>query len=125
MKANAKKRKNDIILTASLLLAVATVGVCGPLFRKSGDTVTVTVDKTVYGVYALSQDQSVEIRVGEAFNLLVIEEGRARVENASCPDGVCAAHRPIFRNGESIVCLPNKVVVTVSAKNENEPDVVA
>ena len=57
-------------------------------------------------------------------NRLVIKDGKAWVEEASCPDGICAAHKPIHREGESIVCLPNKVVVTVvTAEGGDNPDV--
>ena len=63
---------------------------------------------------------------GSGLNRLVIEDGKARIELASCPDGICSAHSPVFRNGESIVCLPNKVVVTVVAeKDTDSPDVIA
>ena len=45
---------------------------------------------------------------------------------ASCPDGICAAHKPISREGESIVCLPHRVVITVrTVEDEGGPDIVA
>ena len=48
------------------------------------------------------------------------------MENASCPDGICVSHRPIFRDGESIVCLPNRVVITVVSDGDTaSPDIVA
>ena len=70
-----------------------------------------------------------EIRTGyeeQNRNVLVIREGKARVEEATCPDGICAAHKPISREGESIVCLPHRVVITVHAENgDQEPDIIA
>jgi hypothetical protein len=92
--------------------------------REEGNTVTVTVDREVYGEYPLYEDRVVEIRTGDSLNILVIRDGKAYMETASCPDGICTARKPIFRDGESIVCLPNKVVVTVSAKNDPQPDIV-
>ena len=60
-------------------------------------------------------DRVEDIHTGkDGLNRLVIKDGKAWVETASCPDGICAAHKPIHREGESIVCLPNKVVITVS-----------
>ena len=56
---------------------------------------------------------------------MVISDGKVRVDLADCPDGICVAHRPIFRDGESIVCLPNRVVVTVITDNsEDAPDII-
>lgn len=126
-----KKRKirNDLILIGSLIIVLALIGLAFMLLRGEGDTVVVEVDGKVYGTYALDVDRTVEIRTGEGgkeLNLLVIEGGKARVETATCPDGICAAHRPIFREGESIVCLPHKVVITVKlAGGGNEPDIIS
>ena len=54
----------------------------------------------------------------------MIRDGYASVEYADCPDGICAAHKPISRSGESIVCLPHKVVITVrSAENNGSGDI--
>ena len=114
-----------MIFTAALLLIFCALGFAVLMLGSSGDTVTVTVDQTVYGKYPLGEDRTVEIRCGDAINLLVIRDGRASVESASCPDGICVSHRPIARNGESIICLPNKVVISVSSEKTNAPDIVA
>ena len=50
----------------------------------------------------------------------VIKDGKAWVKEADCPDKICAKHRPISRSGESIICLPHKLVITVV--NEKETD---
>ena len=89
------------------------------------DRVEVTVDGKLFGSYSLQTDQRIEIPSENGFNLLVIEGGRAHVEEASCPDGICAAHRPIKRDGESIICLPNKVVVTVYRTDDAQPDIIS
>lgn len=123
--ANKKsKAKNDIIFIAVLLALILVFGAFYVFSRGEGDTVTVTVGGKLYGEYLLSEDRTVEIRNGEAVNLLIIEGGKARVEYASCPDGVCAAHRPISRDGDSIICRPNEVVVTVRKKISDAPDII-
>lgn len=120
-----KKIRNDLLFITALLLVVAIAGGCLWLFQGEGDTVTVTVDGAVYAVYPLSQDRVEDIRTGETgLNRLIISGGKAWVETATCPDGICAGHRPIHREGESIVCLPHRVVVTVSTNNADQPDVV-
>ena len=122
-----KKRRNDLILIA-VLLAVAALGLMYLfLLRKSGDTVRVTVNGELYGVYSLAEPLTEDILTGEdRLNRLVIRDGKAYVERATCPDGICAAHHPIFRDGESIICLPHGVVVTViTGKPSDSPDIVA
>ena len=89
----------------------------------------IEIDGNTFGSYPLSENRTVEIRTGEGgeeLNLLVIKDGQAFVETASCPDGICSAHKPISREGESIVCLPHRVVITVrTTDREDAPDVVA
>ena len=123
-----RKFRNDLIFIAAIL-AVVAIGAAALFFlRGEGSTVQVEVDGTVIGTYPLSVDREVEIITGgngEELNLLVIKDGKATVTAATCPDGICAAHRPISREGESIICLPHKVVVTVIGGEGEEPDVVA
>ena len=123
-----RKRRNDLILIAALLVILTVTGLLFALCREEGSVVTVEIDGELVGSYSLAEDRTVEIRTGEndaQYNRLVIRDGKAFVEDASCPDGICAAHKPIHRMGESIVCLPHRVVVTVrGTQSDNEPDIV-
>ena len=126
MKAKTgKKLKNDLIVISVLLLLVFVSAIGYFLFCPEGDMVTVTVAGDFYGEYPLHTDRNVVIRTARAENVFVIREGRAYMESASCPDGLCENHRAIFRNGESIICLPNQVVIMVTSQNEEAPDIVA
>ena len=124
---NVKARflRNDLLLVA-VLLTVAAVVMGLLLLRGNGDIVQVTVNGELYAEYALMDTLTQDICTGEAsWNRLIIRDGKAFVEEASCPDGICAAHRPIYRDGESIVCLPHGVVITVKrAASEDAPDIV-
>ncbi|MBE6762837.1 MAG: NusG domain II-containing protein [Ruminococcaceae bacterium] len=120
-----RRVRNDILLIAVLLLVAAVGALYLFVFRGAGNTVTVTVDGQLYATYALSDTVEVDIDSGDGTNRLIIRDGKAFVETASCPDGICVAHRPIFRDGESIVCLPNRVVVTVTSREQTDaPDIV-
>lgn len=124
-----RNNRNDIILIGAILLIAAVGLVYLFLFRGRGDTVKVTVDGKAYASYSLAEDRVEDIHTGESseqLNRLVIRNGKAFVETATCRDGICSSHRPIFRDGESIVCLPNRVVITIiSDKTSDAPDAVA
>jgi hypothetical protein len=126
--SGGRRFKNDIILIGVLLLALLLVGGGVLLLQKPGDTVVVTIDGRVMGEYPLSQDLTLPIYTGEGgeqVNVLVIKDGEALVESASCPDGICASHKPISHEGQSIVCLPHRVVVSIRrAAEQNGPDIV-
>lgn len=47
------------------------------------------------------------------YNLLHIENGSAYITDASCPDKICEKKGHISHTGEMIVCLPNKVVISI------------
>ena len=113
--------RNDVIFIAALLAVVAVAGACLYFFRGEGNSVTVSIDGTVVATYPLNVDRTEEILTdGGGRNRLVIRDGKAYVDSASCPDGICAAHKPIHREGESIVCLPNKVVITVQTAHTDD-----
>ena len=128
MSSTKSKRllRNDILFIVVLLAVIAIAGACLYLFRGEGNTVSVSVDGKVIATYPLNVDRVEEIHTdNDGLNRLVIKDGKAWVETASCPDGICAAHKPIHRDGESIVCLPNKVVITVgTADSDDGLDVV-
>ena len=119
-----RKRRNDLIFIAVLAVTAMVLGAGMYFLRGAGDTVTVTVDGAHYGTYPLAVDTVVEIATDGGYNRLVVKDGQAVMETADCPDGICAAHRPISRMGESIVCLPHKVVVTVVTADSDAPDIV-
>lgn len=125
MGAQRKRRwRNDLVLIAALLAVLSAAGACLYLLRGEGTTVTVKVDAQVVGVYPLSEDRVVDIPSQQGHNQLVIRDGQAVMETATCPDGICVAHHPIHREGESIVCLPNRVVVEISGDTVQAPDIV-
>ena len=112
--------KNDLIFILSLLTILIILGVFFYLFRGEGSTVCVEIDGKLFDSFSISENREVKLGTPDAdgdgeeeLNILVIENGRAYMKSATCPDGICVAHRPISRDGESIVCLPHKIVVFV------------
>lgn len=110
---------NKIISKADIALCTAILIVCiGVLafFRfnaSTGMNVNISVDGEL--VVSLSLDKNTEYRVvtGSGENLVVISEGSVSVEEADCPDKVCVNHRKINSVGETIICLPHKLVVEI------------
>lgn len=114
-------KKGDIILLISLL----GIGIIGILILilsgKEPERVVVTVDGQVYGTYSLVKNCEVVIHTeNSGENILIIHDGSARVVSANCPNLDCVNHKPISKANESIVCLPHKVVITISDGNVAE-----
>lgn len=50
---------------------------------------------------------------GLGYNLLVVSGSDVSMEAADCQDQICVHHRPIRGGGESIICLPHKLVAEI------------
>lgn len=68
---------------------------------------------------------SAAISVSAAYNVIVVSGGRVYMSEANCPDRVCVSDGAISRPGQYIVCLPNRVVVTIESEDGAEIDSVA
>lgn len=91
-----------------------------------GAQVKVTVDGALYGTYPLEIEQEIAIeKDGVVTNRLVIRDGVADMIEADCPDKLCVHQKAISKTGETIVCLPNKVVAEIIGSEESELDSVA
>lgn len=118
------KVKKDIILFAGILLAAFLLWLIPSLLnRDAAAMVTVHQDGREIGTYPLEKEQTISIPYGEnSYNLLFISGGEASISDADCPDGLCVRQKAVSRNGESIICLPHKLVIQVVAGKEKELD---
>ena len=107
------KLRNDIILVGVILLLALIIFTIFKLNLKNGNKVKVMVDSQEKYCYNFNKDTEVVIKSGNHTNVLVIENGQAYIKSANCPDKICVAHRKISKTGETIVCLPHKLVVEI------------
>lgn len=129
MKAKIAERiaKPDILLIGLLLVAgIVSFFAVRVLTQKDGTTVRILTDGETYGTYRLAEDQSIPIQIdGRVTNTLEISQGRAKMAEADCPDQLCVHQKAIDRQGETIVCLPNKIVVEIEGAQASELDSVS
>ena len=96
--------RNDVILIVCLiLLCLVAYGGIRLFGAKKGNEVTITKNQTI----------EITDKDGKVTNTLVIADGKADMKDADCPDRLCVKQKAISRQNENIVCLPNKIVVTV------------
>lgn len=117
-----KKFRNDVILAAVIFIIAAAGLLFANLTKKQGSNVVVKIDGIETETFSLYEDRSFEIRTGkdgENINVLVIENAKAYVSEADCPDGICVDYRPISNVGETIVCLPHKVVIEITGEKDD------
>ena len=54
-----------------------------------------------------------ELPEGISYNLISVTDGTVVMEAADCKDQICVHHKPITSRGESIICLPHRLVIEV------------
>ena len=120
-------RKTDIILAAVVIIAAFIAVFAFRSMRAEGAEVVVTVDGEEFLRVPLDDDLEQDIVTDFGTNHLSVRGGIARVTEADCPDLICvrAYSGGISHEGESIICLPHRLVVSVEGGDAPEIDAVA
>lgn len=115
MKSNIKKIRNDIILAIGIL-TIAIISLIWFNNRESnGSNVNVIINGKVKYKYSLQDDVNNTIKTqNDGKNVLVINDNKVYVSSANCRDKICVNHKPISNSGETIVCLPHKLVIEIT-----------
>ncbi len=107
--------RRTLVRDICLIAALALIGLCLLLFTgrgsSKGSVVQVAVDGEVVLSIPLSRDGSYSVNGGS--NTIEVKDGRVSIVDADCPDRLCVRQGWIDGKGQSIVCLPNRVIVTV------------
>ena len=104
-------KKRDFILIGVILLIICALFLAINLTKKDGAYVVVRVNGEEVARYSLLIDGEYELNDGT--NVLKIEDGKAFLIYADCPDHLCVKTGYIDQTGETITCLPNRLTITV------------
>ncbi len=118
-------RKADIVLFIALVLFGAALAVPAFLWHDSGDTVKISLNGKEFGTYSLAEDKEVTVKKDGHVNKVMIKGGKVWMESASCRNQICVHTGKISNAGQSIVCLPNRVSVTIEGKGGQDYDAVS
>ncbi len=104
-----QKEKRSIVVLA-VFMAVGLILFCViALLSKGGERVVIT--RAGEELYNSPLSSDIELDYGT--NTVVIKNGRVYVSKADCRDKICKNHKPISKTGETIVCLPNRIIVEI------------
>ena len=101
-------KKGDFIIIAIVVVMVALSAVMCFSFGEA-DRVVIKQNNEI--VYDQSIDQNATFDTGK--NLVVIKDNVVFVKDADCKNKDCVKMGKISKKGESIVCLPNKVIIEI------------
>ncbi len=121
MNTDKHRIRNDLILIGTLLVIALAAFIFVKINKSAGDYAVVYVDTVEEARFSLSEDTKYKINgANGGINTLVISNGSAFLEDADCPDRLCVKQGSISNVGESIICLPHKVVIAIESGDDEE-----
>lgn len=119
-------KKYDFYLIGAALAPAVILGGFQFLRQEDKDAmVIVTQNGKTAGSYPLAGDNELVFTDSSGGrNVLCIKEGQAFMTEADCPDRLCIRQKSIAKNGESIICLPHKLVIEVRGSENAATDAV-
>lgn len=110
-------KKRDIVLIISILLASLFLWIISVCVMRPGGYLHIYADQSLIGVYDLQED--IEIKILDS-NICTIQDGAVFMSYADCPDLVCVHTSAISKTGQTIICMPNKVVLEITDSTDVE-----
>lgn len=116
-------KKNDWMLLGIIVsVAIMIIGMRYLLKDQGQAYVTLRIDGEIVETYLLSEDREIDTE-GDT-NHISIKNGQVDMTSATCPDQLCVHQKAISGNNESIICLPNRVIVQITSQDEAKYDAV-
>lgn len=127
---NSIFKKWDIIIIISLLLIsfLPEIIFGTTLIKKFDETYAeITVDGSFYKKIPLSTHTNIDeftIDTKNGFNKIIVKDNTISISDANCSDHVCINQGFISKPGQTIVCLPNKIVIEIKGTISDDDDII-
>lgn len=110
-----KKHKKEFILIIIIIAISCILLIVNQIvFSKPARYLEITVDGKVVETLDLNHDTEILVSGYQGgTNRIIIQSGKVHVSDASCPDKICIHQGTIEQTGESIVCLPNRMIAQI------------
>ncbi|WP_026490633.1 NusG domain II-containing protein [Butyrivibrio sp. XPD2002] len=126
MEEKASNKRSVILLIIIIIFSLA-LSVAINMLSPKGKIAVITVNGETVKELPLSEDaEFVATGYEGGENKVIVKDGTCYVSYADCPDKLCVKQGKIIKEGESVICLPHRVVVTImGADKSNELDSIA
>ncbi|MCQ2547199.1 MAG: NusG domain II-containing protein [Clostridia bacterium] len=108
-------KKADIILAVVLIVLGLAASYLISFGDELGSELKISSQGSLFGTYSLLEDQTIKVKTDDGhFNRVQIRDGQVSVDAADCTGQDCVHSHAISKGGETIVCLPNKLVLEIT-----------
>lgn len=111
-------KKADIVLFFVLLAFGIALSALSFFAGTTGQKVQIQVDGKPYAIYSLAENQTIEITGHGHTNKITIKDGTVQMAYSDCKNQICVHDGSISKTNQSIVCLPNKVLIEIVGGEE-------
>lgn len=114
------KKFDYILIVAAMAIALGLL-LSLNIFSKKGEVAVVKVSGKIIGEYEINENKEITIEgKDQRTNKLIMNHGQVWIGEADCRDQICVKHKAISQVGESIICLPNEVVIEIKEQGVQE-----
>ena len=122
---NKKIKRDAVLVLLCIIISAAVYFIINIYVKKDGAFAVVKVDGEIIRSLELNNNTSVIVHGYQGgSNTIVVDNGQVYMTDADCPDKLCERTGRISRTGESIVCLPHRVVVEIQGNTAERVDSV-
>lgn len=119
------KKLDFVIIAVLMLLSFLPEIILGESVGKGFNNTyaEITVSGKLYKTVPLSEnkgEKTIEIKTKEGTNIIKIKDNKIGIIEADCPDKVCMNPDYIEKPGQSLVCLPHKVMIQIKGTSEDD-----
>lgn len=112
---------DKIVILAALVVAIMLLLFINLyVYNGTATGVEIQYDGKPYATYSfkeLPREKTLEIKTDIGYNIIRIANNTVVLSESSCDDGICK-DIVISKPNQSIVCLPNKLLIRLTGKNE-------
>lgn len=123
-------KKGDIIIIVSLIIISITTSIfiIGKNINKKSEFVVVRVENKIVKKVPLNKNETYDFKFGNNTGFIEVKDNAVRMlemDKKICPEGICSDTGWISKNHQSIVCLPNRIIVSFEMNQDKEVDYAA
>ena len=114
---------DKILVVAIILIGIFSIFALNK-YQQPGQTVSIKVSGQIKHRLKLNQDREILVTGPIGKTVIQIKDKKITVIHSDCPEKICVKTGAIHRAGEIIVCVPNKVVISIEGEVNNHFDVI-
>ena len=119
------KKLDFVIIAVLMILSFLPEIILGASVGKglNNTYAEITISGKLYKTIPLAHhkgEETIELKTKNGVNIIKIKDNKIGIIDADCPDKVCMNPEYIEKAGESLVCLPHKVMIEIKGSTEDD-----